>query len=142
VSARTTASLTHDVVDPRAPGGGPEPSPSLAGLSLSSQISGGEGVGGGGDAPGAPGLPLPAVGARVRFKGLTELTRETALKGCLGRVVGHAGARALVRLDGPSGRVVNVKPQNLVVVIIGLSDVLQVPGLAAEAGAYTCSQFS
>ena len=86
---------------PPAPGGGPEPLPSLAGLSLSSQISGGGG--GGGNAPGAPELPLPAVGARVRCQGLTGAAE---LNGCHGRVLSHEGARAKVRMDGPGGRVV------------------------------------
>ena len=106
------------------PCGGPEPSPSLAGLSLSPHISSEGGGGGGGDASGAVGLPLPAVGARVRCGGLTEFAHAAALNGYLGRVVGHAGARARVQLDGPSGRVVGVKPQNLAVVI-GLLDLLK-----------------
>jgi hypothetical protein len=116
-------------------GGGPESSPSLAGLSLSSQISGGGGdVGGGGvwgseDASGPSELPLPAVGARVRCEGLTGAAE---LNGCLGRVVSHEGARARVVMDGPGGRVVGVEPQNLVVVI-GLSDVLEaLPDLVRE----------
>jgi hypothetical protein len=49
---------------PNAPGGGPEPSPSLAGISLNSQISelgGGAAV----DAPGASELPTPALGGRL-----------------------------------------------------------------------------
>jgi len=70
-------------------------------------------------------LPLPAVGARVRCEGLTGAAEWN---GCLGRVVSHEGARAQVLTDG--GRVVGVRPQNLVVVL-GLSDVLQVPGLFA-----------
>jgi len=116
---------------------GPEPAPSLAGLSLSSQISGGGGGGGGrapswcrgGDASGPPEeLPLPAVGARVRCKGLTGAAE---LNGCLGRVESHDGARARVVMDGPGGRVVGVEPQNLAVVL-GLSDILQVSGLFAE----------
>ena len=122
---------------------GPEPPPSLAGLSLSSQISGGGGGGGGGrpprwcwgafswcrgsDASGPPELPLPAVGARVRCEGLTDAAE---LNGCLGRVVSHEGARARVVMDGPGGRVVGVEPRNLTVVL-GLSDVLQVSGLFA-----------
>jgi hypothetical protein len=77
---------------PPAPGGGPEPAPSLAGLSLSSQISGGgkDGAwaGGSGDALGALELPQPAVGARVRCKGLTGAAE---LNGCLGRAVGRCG---------------------------------------------------
>ena len=124
------------------PGGGPEPAPSLAGLSLSSRISAAGGGGGGrapswcggalswcrgSDASGPPELPLPAVGARVRCKGLTDAAE---LNGCLGRVESHDGARAMVVMDGPGGRVVGVEPQNLVVVL-GLSDVLQVSGLFA-----------
>jgi hypothetical protein len=82
-----------------APGGGPEPVPSLTSLSLSSQISSqisdGGGGGGGGDAPGAPELPLPAVGARVRCEGLMGaaelngclLMGAAELNGCLGRAV-------------------------------------------------------
>jgi len=57
------------------------------------------------------------VGARVRCEGLTGAAE---LNGCLGRVVSHEGARAKVRMDAPGGggggRVVSVKPQNLVVV--------------------------
>ena len=64
-----------------------------------------------GTSPGAP--ELPAVGARVRCEGLTGAAE---LNGCLGRVLSHEGARAKVRMDGPGGRVVGVKPQNLVVV--------------------------
>ena len=130
---------------PPAPGGGPEPSPSLAGLSLSSQISGGVGGSGGGGGGGGgsggrggPGglsglplplpLPLPAVGARVRCEGLTEFPHAAALNGYLGRVVAHAPgppARARVQLDGPVGRVVGVMSNNLVAVL-GLPDLLQV----------------
>jgi len=40
------------------------------------------------------------------------------------RVVGHAGARARVLMDGDGGHNVGVKPQNLVVVV-GLLDVLE-----------------
>jgi len=75
-------------------------------------------------------LPLPAVGARVRCKGLTGAAE---LIGCLGRVLSHAeGARAKVVMDGPSGRVVGVRPQNLDVVV-GLLDLLQfVPDLVKQ----------
>jgi hypothetical protein len=67
------------------------------------------------DAPGA--TELPAVGARVRCQGLTGAAE---LNGCLGRVVSHDGARAKVRIsDGAGGRVLSVKPQNLVVVVAG-----------------------
>ena len=109
-------------------GAGPEPALSLARLSLSCQISGGGGSGhggggGGGDAPGASELPLPVVGARVRCEGLTAAAE---LNSCLGRVVSHEGARAKVRMDGPGGRLVGVKPQNLVVVV-GLFDLLALP---------------
>ena len=113
---------------PPAPDGGPEPAPSLASLSLSAQSSGGGGGSGGGEGGGgaaAPELPLPAVGARVRCEGLTGAAE---LNGCLGRVVSHEGARARVLMDGPSGRVVGVKPRNLVVGV-GLLDLLAVPDL-------------
>ena len=76
---------------PTPGGGGPEPAPLLAGLTLESQISdGGRGEGGGGGDPGAREPPLPAVGARVRCKGLTGAAE---LNGCLGRVVSHEGVR-------------------------------------------------
>ena len=71
-------------------------------------------------APGAP--ELPAVGARVRCEGLTGAAE---LNGCLGHVESHEGApaRVKVRMDGPGnrvvGRVVGVKPQNLVIVVAG-----------------------
>jgi len=120
---------------PPAPDGGPKPAPSLAGLSLTSQISGegsGDGGGGGGgvggDAPGAPELPLPAVGARVRCQGLIGAAE---LNGCIGRVVSHEGARARVLMDGPGGRVVGVKPQNLIVVV-GLLDLIALPDIFRE----------
>jgi hypothetical protein len=58
------------------------------------------------------------------------LAGAAELNSCLGRVVSYEGARATVLMDGPGGRVVSVRPQNLVVVL-GLSDVLQVPGLFA-----------
>ena len=64
------------------------------------------------DGAGAAELPLPAVGARVRCVGLTGAAE---LNGCVGRVVSHEGSRAKVRVDGAGGRVVGVKPQNLVV---------------------------
>jgi hypothetical protein len=90
--------------------------PSVAALSLS---------GGNDDIDGAPPvvpeLPLPAEGARVRCEGLTSAAE---LNGCLGRVVDHEGARVRVRLDGPGGRVVGVKPQNLAVVV-GFLDLLK-----------------
>jgi hypothetical protein len=87
-------------------GGGPEPSPSLSGPSLSSQISSGGGVGGGGgveghDATGPSEVPLPAVGARVRC---TSLLGSAELNGCLGRVESHEGVRARMVMDGPGGR--------------------------------------
>ena len=80
--------------------------PSLAALSLSG--------GGGGAVPETLEVTLPVVGARVRCEGLTGAAE---LNGCLGRVVSNEGARARVRMDGPGGRVVGVKPQNLVVVV-------------------------
>jgi len=64
----------------------------------------------------------------VRCKGLTG---AVALNSCLGRVVGHEGARTRVLMDGPGGRVVGVKPQNLVVVV-GLLDLLDLPDLSRE----------
>jgi len=64
---------------------------------------------------------LPAVGARVRCEGLTGAAE---LNGCLGRVVSHEMARAKVRIDGggAGARVVGVKPQNLVVVVVAGRD--------------------
>jgi hypothetical protein len=51
----------------------------------------------------------------VRCEGLAG-TAE--LNGCLGRVVSHEGARARVCMDGAGGgRVVGVKPGNLVVTV-------------------------
>ena len=85
-------------------------------------------AGGGGDAPGAPEPPLPAVGARVRCKGQTGAAE---LNGCLGRVVSHEGARAKVLMDGPGGRVVGVRSQNLIVVV-GLLDLLALSDLFRE----------
>ena len=53
-------------------------------------------------------------------------------------MVGHEGARARVRLDGPAGRVVGVKPRNLTVAI-GLLDLLKEKVLfKEEAGGYPC----
>jgi len=71
----------------------------------------GSGGGEGGDAGEAVGV---AVGSRVRCEGLAGAAE---LNGCLGRVVGHAGERVSVRLNGPNGRVVGVKPGNLVIVV-------------------------
>ena len=68
--------------------------------------------------------PSPAVGARVRCEGLVDAAE---LNGCLGRVVGHDGARARVLMDG--GRDVRVKPRNLVVVFELLDRLLELPGL-------------
>ena len=125
VQLTRAAAIFMSSSSPPTPGAGPEPSPSLAGLSLFSHISGGSGGGGagkgGGDAPGPPELPLPAVRARVRCEGLTGAAE---LNGCLGRVVSHEGARAKVRMDGPGGRVVGVRPQNLAV-DVGLLDLLE-----------------
>ena len=59
------------------------------------------------------------------------LTGAAELNGSLGRVVSHEGARARVRMDGPGGRVVGVKPQNLVVVV-GLLDLLGLSDLFRE----------
>ena len=47
------------------------------------------------------------------------------MNGCLGRVVSHEGARAMVRMDGPGGRVGGVLPANLVVVVDGLLYLLE-----------------
>ena len=85
----------------------------------------------GGDAsrpsePLLPGVPLPAVGARVRCEGLTGAAE---LNGCLGRVVSHQGARAHVRMDGPGGRVVGLRPANLVVLPEGDSDFATTTGV-------------
>ena len=103
------------------------PAPSLAALS---DLSLSDGVDGGGDPPGDPLQKLPAVGARVRCKGLTG---AAGLNGCLGRVVSHAGARARLLMDGPDCRVVGVRPQNLVVVV-GLLDILGLSDLFSEEG--------
>jgi len=75
----------------------------------------------------SPQMKLPAVGARVRCEGLTGATE---LNGCLGCVASHEGDRARVQIDGPCSRMVGMRLQNLIVVL-GLSDVLQVPGLFA-----------
>ena len=56
------------------------------------------------------------MGAHV---GCEVLTGAAESNGCLGRVVSYRGARAKVRTDGSSGRVVGVKPQKLVVVVGG-----------------------
>ena len=69
-------------------------------------------------------VALPAVGARVRCE---RLTGAVELNGCLGRVVHHVERHARVLIDCPGGRIVRVKPKNLVVVIDGLR-LLQVPG--------------
>ena len=68
--------------------------------------------------------PSPAVGARVRCEGLVGAAE---LNGCLGRVVGHDGARVRVEMDG--GRDVRVKPRNLVVVFELLDRLLELPGV-------------
>ena len=64
--------------------------------------SGDSGGGGGGavaHASRAPGLPLlPAVGARVRCKGLTGAAE---LNGCLGRVVSHEVRRCRLTVAKP-----------------------------------------
>ena len=100
-----------------ANGGGPEPALALAALSLAHGV-----VDGGGNPPAAPPKTLPAVGARVRCEGLADAA-AAGLNGCLGRVESHEGARAKVRMDGAGGRVVGVKPENLVVTV-GLLDLL------------------
>ena len=111
-----------------ARGGGPGPAlAALSGLSLSDGAD--EGAG---DPPGSHSKKLPTVGARVRCEGLTGAAWVLMeLNNCLGRVVSHAGGRAWVVMDGPGGRVVGVRPQNLVV-IVGLLDLLALPDLFKE----------
>jgi hypothetical protein len=112
---------------------------SLAALSL----SGSRGRGGWDDTTNAAPSPeagvLPAVRSRVRCEGLTGAAE---LNGDLGRVVGHDGERARVLMDG--GRVVGVKPRNLVVVCELLDRLLAIPGffareVLARLGATDCA---
>jgi len=96
---------------------GDDAEPSLAAILLSG------GGGSGGESAAAPPKALealPAVGSRVQCEGLTG---AAGLNGCLGRVEGHEGARARVRMDG--GRVVRVKPRNLIVVFEVLGRLLE-----------------